>query len=255
MDDHSFLPYIFGSAQYGPAVSDNDPTPVTGYLPGSPAPGTVSDMALVEKYRKTNLYFGAIGFIYDVKRGPFWEHSPTLFDISGVTAGWGKINKVLEFLSSRHYLLAQGMIKMYNAEVLGKFPVVQHFPFGSLFRWDLDPGATYSTSIHTTSQPTHRGTEISHPSFRSSGGSAQPYAESSKALEHSRGMSAPWSTISSTPQVSSAERVSQPSSFVTTSHGKPPPLVVVQRSPDPTALRGPSNADSPEEQFARQTTT
>jgi serine/threonine-protein phosphatase 2A activator len=40
------------------------------------------------------MYFAAIGFIYDVKTGPFWEHSPTLFDISGVRAGWGKINKV-----------------------------------------------------------------------------------------------------------------------------------------------------------------
>jgi serine/threonine-protein phosphatase 2A activator len=40
------------------------------------------------------MYFSAIGFIYDVKKGPFWEHSPTLYDISGVRAGWGKINKV-----------------------------------------------------------------------------------------------------------------------------------------------------------------
>jgi serine/threonine-protein phosphatase 2A activator len=72
----------------------------------------------IERERKRNMYFSAIGFIYDVKRGPFWEHSPILFDISGVTAGWAKINK--------------GMIKMYNAEVLSKFPVVQHFPFGSL---------------------------------------------------------------------------------------------------------------------------
>jgi hypothetical protein len=40
------------------------------------------------------MYFAAIGFINDVKTGPFWEHSPILFDISGVRAGWAKINKV-----------------------------------------------------------------------------------------------------------------------------------------------------------------
>ncbi|EOD47177.1 putative phosphotyrosyl phosphatase activator protein [Neofusicoccum parvum UCRNP2] len=72
----------------------------------------------------------AIGFIYDVKKGPFWEHSPILFDISG------------------------GMLKMYNAEVLSKFPVVQHFPFGSLFRWEKDPTASEAPkSIHTSNQP------------------------------------------------------------------------------------------------------
>jgi serine/threonine-protein phosphatase 2A activator len=53
-----------------------------------------------------------------MKRGPFYEHSPTLYDISGVPY-WAKIN--------------QGMIKMYKVEVLGKFPVIQHFPIGTVF--------------------------------------------------------------------------------------------------------------------------
>lgn len=43
---------------------------------------------------------------------------------------------------------------MYNAEVLSKFPVVQHFPFGSLFSFERDPNAPRpQASIHADSQP------------------------------------------------------------------------------------------------------
>lgn len=94
LDDHAFLPYVFGSAQYGPPIKDTEHTPTEGSLAGAPDPANVTNASLVEKERKTNLYFGAIGFIYDVKTGPFWEHSPTLYDISGIQAGWAKINKV-----------------------------------------------------------------------------------------------------------------------------------------------------------------
>ena len=94
LDDHSFLPYIFGSAQYGPAISDADETPIEGSLAGSPKSADIAKIAAVNRYRDSNLYFAAIGFIHDVKTGPFWEHSPMLYDISGVKDGWGKINKV-----------------------------------------------------------------------------------------------------------------------------------------------------------------
>ncbi|KAG8532867.1 uncharacterized protein KY384_002745 [Bacidia gigantensis] len=152
LDDHSFLPYIFGSAQLGPpipSISPTDqttpipaPTPTEGSLPSAPDPSSITKPALVEKYKETNMYFSAIAFIHEVKKGPFWEHSPMLYDISGVRGGWGKINK--------------GMLKMYDKEVLGKFPVVQHFPFGSLFSWERDPeapGAVEAGSVHLASQP------------------------------------------------------------------------------------------------------
>ncbi|KAL1629942.1 Serine/threonine-protein phosphatase 2A activator 1 [Diplodia seriata] len=140
LDDHSFVPYIFGSAQLSPPIQSAADIPGEGSLPDAPNPGDVAKKNAVERERSVNMYFSAIGFIYDVKKGPFWEHSPILFDISGVRAGWAKINK--------------GMLKMYNAEVLSKFPVVQHFPFGSLFRWERDPTAVEPPkSIHTTSQP------------------------------------------------------------------------------------------------------
>ena len=140
LDDNSFIPYIFGSAQLSPAISEAEDTPIEGSLPDAPEPGSVSKANLVEKEKDTNMYFSAVSFIFEVKKGPFWEHSPMLFDISGIRDGWGKVNK--------------GMLKMYNAEVLSKFPVVQHFPFGSIFRWEKDPKAKPPpVSAHKNNQP------------------------------------------------------------------------------------------------------
>lgn len=141
LDDHSFLPYIFGSAQLTKPIKDREAMPLEGSAPGAPKPSEILNANSMKMWRGKNMYFSAIGFINDVKKGPFWEHSPTLYDISGIAFGWGKINK--------------GMVKMYDAEVLGKFPVVQHFPFGSLFEWEPVPGARMpAQSVHVASQPT-----------------------------------------------------------------------------------------------------
>jgi serine/threonine-protein phosphatase 2A activator len=97
LDDHCFLPYMFGSAELSSSLKDGGSIPTEGSAPDAPKTAEVVDKKVVEEWRDKNLYFGAIGFIYDVKKGPFWEHSPMLYDISGVPAGWAKINKVFPF--------------------------------------------------------------------------------------------------------------------------------------------------------------
>ncbi|KAI0133839.1 phosphotyrosyl phosphatase activator [Xylariales sp. AK1849] len=183
LDDHSFQPYIYGSAQLTRAITENEAMPLEGSLLRAPKPGQVAKAEFVDEYRKTNMYFSAIGFINDVKKGPFWEHSPILFDISGVRDGWGKINK--------------GMIKMFNAEVLSKYPVVQHFPLGSLFSWDPDPNAGEpQQSVHMVNQPI--ATAAGAPQHPGAGaGTAAPWAQAGNVPPSGTGiptMRAPWAS-------------------------------------------------------------
>ncbi|KAL8669419.1 MAG: hypothetical protein Q9168_005987 [Polycauliona sp. 1 TL-2023] len=187
LDDHAFLPYLFGSAQYGPAIKEADETPIEGSLVNAPDPADVTKIAAVSRERTKNMYFSAIRFIYDVKKGPFWEHSPMLYDISGIRAGWAKINK--------------GMIKMYVAEVLSKFPVVQHFYFGSLFSWDKDPEAIpQPETVHTANQPTYSQPNASAPSQAAPQQPATripPVMHSMASSSSFVGTAAPWAKKSS----------------------------------------------------------
>lgn len=172
LDDHSFLPYVFGSAQLGPPASSNQPTPVQGSLAMAPEPDTITSRPTVNEYKGRNMYFAAVQFIYDVKKGPFWEHSPVLYNVSGIKDGWGKINK--------------GMLKMYDAEVLGKFPVVQHFPFGKLFKWEQDPEAVRrQATVHAQQQPaSNRPSE--------GVGTAAPWASQAASSQGMPSTRAPW---------------------------------------------------------------
>lgn len=105
LDDFSFLPFLWGSSQL---LSS------TRVLPD-----VIDDDARLEELRGEYLYLDAIKMIKDVKKAPFAEHSPILYDVSRVKAGWPKIN--------------QGMIKMYKGEVWLKVVVVQLLLFGDLF--------------------------------------------------------------------------------------------------------------------------
>ncbi|KAI5896141.1 PTPA-domain-containing protein [Schizophyllum commune H4-8] len=109
LDDSCFLPYIFGSAQ----LRDQTTIPVDAVLrPSLPA---------------TNLYFMAIMRIHEVKHGPFHEHSSQLHAIATGVRTWSKVHT--------------GLLKMFEAEVLGKRVVVQHIPLGGILEWNVDEGA------------------------------------------------------------------------------------------------------------------
>lgn len=105
LDDYCFLPFYWGSSQL---VQHNTITPAS-----------IHDHRVVQANAKEYLYLDSLLFIKKVKKGSFAETSPLLSDISAVVS-WEKVNR--------------GLLKMYQAECLGKFPIVQHFLFGSILR-------------------------------------------------------------------------------------------------------------------------
>ncbi|CUM68617.1 uncharacterized protein PRCAT00006344001 [Priceomyces carsonii] len=109
LDDHFHFIYILGAAQFN---GNKSAPPVQQVLTNT----------TINTYMTSNFYVNAISFIYKIKLGPFNEHSPIIFDIHSTVATWSKV--------------LTGLIKMYDVEVLGKFPVVQHFWFGGeLYPW------------------------------------------------------------------------------------------------------------------------
>uniref|UniRef100_A0AC34QVL0 Serine/threonine-protein phosphatase 2A activator n=1 Tax=Panagrolaimus sp. JU765 TaxID=591449 RepID=A0AC34QVL0_9BILA len=111
IDDYQFAPFIFGSAQL---IGNKQRFIPDHYL----------NEQTVANYQNENLFFEAIQYINDNKFGPFYEHSNQLYNISSV-ATWEKVNS--------------GMFKMYEGECLKKFPVAQHFLFGSILSINQRP--------------------------------------------------------------------------------------------------------------------
>lgn len=104
LDDHQFVPFIWGGHQ----LIDHP----------SIVPDDVLKPALVHSEAANWLYLSCIDHILRVKTGPFFEHSPDLYNISGAQ-NWFKIGR--------------GMLLKYKDDVLSKWPVMQHLLFGTLF--------------------------------------------------------------------------------------------------------------------------
>ncbi|CAI8495570.1 hypothetical protein ACO0OL_002574 [Hanseniaspora opuntiae] len=106
LDDYHFLPFLFGASQVA----------THKHL----RPKSIHNEEVVEMFADKYMYFGCIHFINSVKTTASLKwHSPMLDDISGAKS-WQKI--------------ADGMIKMYKAEVLSKLPIMQHFYFGNTIK-------------------------------------------------------------------------------------------------------------------------
>ncbi|XP_017477213.1 PREDICTED: serine/threonine-protein phosphatase 2A activator [Rhagoletis zephyria] len=114
LDDFQFVPFIWGSAQ----LAFNSPFEPVRFL----------DDDIINEYKDEYLFIGCIDYINQVKTGHFAEHSNQLWSISAVPT-WSKINS--------------GLIKMYQKEILSKYPIMQHALFGKLLRFEpVKPGTT-----------------------------------------------------------------------------------------------------------------
>lgn len=109
LDDHFHLIYLWGASEW---IDQEDLI----------RPQELVGKKEYDHYAASNFFAQAISFICHVKTGPFREHSPILNDILTTVRSWKKIQR--------------GLLRMYDDEVLCKFPVVQHFWFGKgFFPW------------------------------------------------------------------------------------------------------------------------
>ncbi|CAO1309061.1 unnamed protein product [Diamesa serratosioi] len=104
LDDYQFIPFIWGSAQLINTAIE---------------PVKFVEDETINEFKDDYMFIGCIDYILQVKTGHIAEHSNQLWSISAVPS-WSKI--------------CSGLIKMYQKEVLSKFPVIQHVLFGEIHK-------------------------------------------------------------------------------------------------------------------------
>ena len=107
VDDFVILPFVFGSSQL---INSKEVTP-----------SNVVDKEISTKFQDSYSYCKWISYLYESKTGPFNQHSRVLYSLTSIQS-FDQIHS--------------GMIKMFKAEVLDKFVVVQQFKFGSLIQFN-----------------------------------------------------------------------------------------------------------------------
>ncbi|GAB5361897.1 hypothetical protein AAMO2058_000752200 [Amorphochlora amoebiformis] len=101
LDDYNFIPLLWGAAQHISARGDKTLTALQELKPSD-----IHKKEYKDSMKNESLYFDAVGFVCSVKTGQIAEHSPIINDIR------------------------------YVGEVLNKFPIMQHFHFGSILTLD-----------------------------------------------------------------------------------------------------------------------
>lgn len=110
MDDFQFLPFLFGAAQ------------VTGIKHITTR--EFHNIDQVEQYKDDYIFFEALDFILNNKRGPFNEHSYTLWGFTNLGT-WDNIFRRIR--------------AKFTDDIMGPFPIVQHFLFGKyVLRWSSE---------------------------------------------------------------------------------------------------------------------
>ena len=107
LDDYHHLPFLLGAAQLIGHEAD-----------------VCQPRGILGKTEEGGLFGDGVGYVKSTKCkfAPFHEVAPMLYDLTSRMDNWS--------------LVCYGLMQMYKSEVLGKRPIMQHFFFGNVIKWE-----------------------------------------------------------------------------------------------------------------------